>query len=73
VTRESERRSSIWMSVWDRSKLERVLERRLGWEEREGGERRRIRWALPFVALEGVWKGMSGVVSRVTEGAMLVV
>ena len=61
------------MSVAFRSCASRTLLSFSGWEERDGGESNRLRGTvldLDAIAEEGL---KSGVVSRVTEGAMVIV
>ncbi len=69
-TRDKDRRSSIWISVAFRSWAATTLSSFSGWEDRDGGERRRLRkggeWLIDFVLVGA----KSKVVSISTAGAI---
>ena len=69
-TRDSDNRSSIWMSVAFRSCVARTLLSFSGCDDSDGGESRRVRGVdTLFAALD--WIGAkSEVLSMVTAGAM---
>ena len=74
LTKERERRSSIWMSVAERSWAATRAFRRSGWLDREGGESRRVRGAdlSPLLwEVEGGAALKSELLSRATEGAIM--
>ena len=66
-TRESDSRSSIWISVAWRSWASRIELSFSGWEDREGGERRRTRGRIVLL-LAGK---ESADVSMMVEGAIV--
>lgn len=71
-TRERESRSSIWISVTERSCATSIFFNFSGWEESEGGERRRVRFdEAKFDGDLGEALKKSDSESRVTDGAMM--
>lgn len=70
-TRLSDRRSSMWTSVVE-GRVERVVERRVGFDDAEGGQRRRVLGPVEVVGPVEVASGeKSGVLSRTTAGGAM--
>lgn len=61
---ESASRSSIWTSVWERGRPERVFSRRVGWEDIEGGQRRRVLGVDEGADMAGAAAGATGEKSK---------